>query len=737
MGLLKCCSQMGLLEIVKMDESIAIRNRKSVPGPARMIYNEAEKYGEHVRDAVRVLWQDYTGRDKFSSLANTFGSLVGLPTTDGTDDIALRASWFLVNQWLYIRLWSSHSGELTFESAESIFLATDSLASVSLSKFFSYRSKRQALAILGTLRLNEDFLDLLPYALDPHGPGSRASVMRDPSTASTRHRKRQNGIFFTPEDVAEYMVKVALHKVLATGVSNPTVFDPACGTGVFLRVAFRNLTRDLELSAENALALLHGTDICPQSIETCAFVLMHTLSEIQGSVPTRPLHAWRQVRVNLVVMDSCRLVREDQADGHIQEASVDSEMEVQHAPPLDRLLTGVCASTESVQLGNLFPAMNRGADLIVGNPPYNRLGRRDDREFLKKQFACLSNKTLSHNAETYLLFVEMMWKLTNPNRGAAILVVPMSLSYNTTTQFKLCRRAMQCQSGTWQIALFDREPHALFGEDVKTRNAIVLYHRHNDCGRQQTARIQVTGLQRWTSRSRETLFSSLRFIDADGVSIEEYIPKLGSEEELQNYTRIKSRQQHMSDSISFSSQQLCEIGSDPTASVLYVSGTAYNFLNVFRALGPIELEMQAELSTSAVHALGFTSEEEAWAGYATLSSRMTYWLWQVAGDGFHVTRQLLRDLPFDTEKFSEDAKDELAVLGKKIWLECLGRRTINVNRGRTTFAFRPVLDSPNLTRVDEIIVDELALASGFPEVLRAYVQNLVVMEDANRLHLLR
>ncbi|MHC4119868.1 MAG: N-6 DNA methylase [Planctomycetota bacterium] len=731
-----------------MGKSTAMEKRKSISGPARMIYNEAEKFGGHIRAAARLLWQGYSRSDTFSRPANTFGSLVDSLTADGKDNIALRASWFLVNQWLYIRLWSSHPEDLTFEDAEKTFLATDRLADVALSKFFSYRAKRQALAMLGTLRLNEDFRDLLPYALDPHGPGSRASVMRDPSTASTRHRKRQKGVFFTPEDVAEYMVKTALRKVSATGVSNPTVFDPACGTGVFLRVAFRNLTRDLGLRAENALALLHGTDICLQSIETCTFVLMHTLSEIQGSVPKCPVHVWRQVRKNLVVMDSCRLVREDGADGilsgrgmktdgHIQAASVDSELEVQYAHPLNSLLAGGCARAGVVRLGNLFPAMNRGADLIVGNPPYNRLGHRDDRAMLKKQFACLSNRTWSHRAETYLLFVEMMWKLTNPNRGAAILVVPMSLSYNTTNQFRLCRRAMQCQSGTWQIAFFDREPHALFGEDVKTRNAIVLFHRHNDCGRQQTARMQVTGLRRWTSRSRESLFSSLRFVDVGGICIEAYVPKLGSEEELRNYTQIKSRQQHMSDSITFSSQQLGEVGSDPTAGVVYVSGTAYNFLNVFRTLGADELEMRASLSTSAVHALSFASEKEAWVGYAILSGRMTYWLWQVTGDGFHVTRQFLRDLPFDTQKFSEDAKDELAVLGKKMWVACLQRRTINVNRGRTTFAFRPVLGSPNLTRVDEIIVDELALASGFPEVLRAYVQNLVVMEDAKRLHLLR
>lgn len=725
------------------------QNKKSVPRPGRMIYNEAEKFGKHIRVATRILWRGYIDADTFSYLADTFRAPVGLPSANDTNDLPLRAAWLLVNQWLYVRLWSSHLGELTFEDAERVFLAENNVAGVALSECFSDIAKRQSLSVLEALQLNQDFQDLLPYALDPYGPGSRASVMRDSSTASTRHRKRQNGVFFTPEDVAEYMVEAGLRKVLATGVSKPTVFDPACGTGVFLRVAFCKLIRNLGLSSEIALGLLHGTDICLQSIETCVFVLMHTLARIKGEMPPSPVCLWRQIRANFAVMDSCRLVREDQTDrvpvgkgtrtaAHIQEDSVVYETQVQHIHASNSPVVDEYALNKPVRLGDVFPGMKHGADLIVGNPPYNRLGHRSDRAFLKKQFACLSNGTWSDCAETYLLFVEMMWKLTNPVRGSAVLVVPMSLSYNTNVQFKLCRKVVECQGGTWQFAFFDREPHALFGEDVKTRNAIVFYHRHTNCIRAPKVRFQVTGLRRWTSRNRVTLFRSLQFTDVPGISIEEYIPKLSSDEELRNYTRIKTHLRRLSDSsVSFSSKQLSDIDFDVTTPVVYVSRTAYNFLNVFRALGPNGLKARSKLSTNAVHALCFASEEEAQAGYGALSSRMAYWLWRVIGDGFHVAQQFLRGLPFDMQELSKDAKHELAVLGQKLWLECLKRRSVNVNGGRTTFAFRPVLDSPILTRIDEILVKELALTSSFAEVLRAYVYNLVVMEDAERLHLLR
>ena len=42
------------------------------------------------------------------------------------------------------------------------------------------------------------YCELLPYILDPHGPGSRRSVRRDPRTRTARARKRGRGVFYTP-----------------------------------------------------------------------------------------------------------------------------------------------------------------------------------------------------------------------------------------------------------------------------------------------------------------------------------------------------------------------------------------------------------------------------------------------------------------------------------------------------------------------------------------------------------
>ena len=690
------------------------QERKSIPGPGRTIYNEAEKRGKYVRLATQILHKGCISE----KLSDCLTKSMGIQEDNKVSDLILRAAWFLVNQWLYVSFWCFNSKNMDFEDSERIFFSDDKLSNLSIAACFSDSAKEKSLDAIRSFSLNQDFQDLLPYILDPYGPGSRASVMRDPSTANTRKRKRKNGIFFTPEDVAEYMVEKTIRKSSDNRISKPTILDPACGTGVFLRAALRNLITYQGLPPDIALGLLYGTDICFQSIDNSAFVLMHALNGTKKEIPLYPVNIWRKIRSNFAIIDSCRL-------------------------SIDKGKNGVKDDQFQkwkIKLGSIFPDMRFGANILVGNPPYNKLGKRNDRSFLKKHFKCLNKGNGSDSAETYLLFIEMMWKLTNQDYGCSALVVPMSLAYNTNTQFKLCRKNMEQQDGLWEMAFFDREPHALFGEDIKTRNAIVLYNKGKKRAGAKNTNIKVTGLKRWTSRGRDSLFKRLKYTDIKNIKIEEYIPKLGSIKELKSYIKIQEIPHRLSDySVVFYSKKLEEISNVIKDPIVYVSGTAYNFLNIFRALGDNNLNRKEgfELSKSAIHAIYFASEEDARAGYALLSSRTAYWLWQIIGDGFHVTRKFLRNLPFCMERFSISEKKELAFLGQNVWLKCLERRKANVNRGRTTFAFRPILDSENLTRIDKILAKRMGLSDNHAELLSSFVHNLVVMKDAERLCLLK
>ena len=135
-----------------------------------------------------------------------------------------------------------------------------------------------------------------------------------------------------------------------------------------------------------------------------------------------------------------------------------------------------------------------------------------------------------------------------------------------------------------------------------------------------------------------------------------------------------------------------------------MSGTAYNFLNVFRSCDPKE-NLSGTLSASAVHRLSFTSHKQMSVAMALLTSRIAFWLWRVEGDGFHVTRQFLEELPlFDIVESDDSA---LARLGEAIWKGLRQDVLVSNNGGKKTLAFRPTTIAREREAVDETLLDAL------------------------------
>ncbi len=721
--------------------------RLSVPVRGRTIFNEAEKRGSIIRKATRILYQGACkANGPKTALSKLFNSSNTIPDISTAADANLRAAWLLINEWLLVHANMHHADNLSLEEAERLFIGSEITPTSSLlSQAFTQRSRREAMMCMRQLSVDDSLRDLLPYVLDPHGPGSRASVLRDPSTATARARRRASGVYFTPEDVAEYMVEKAFQGLLPSKRKEASILDPACGTGVFLRVAFRYLVAKCGVTPEEALHLLFGCDICLQSVETVPFVLLDTYCQATEELPDSLFLKWKIIRRNIAMVDSCTLVLKDASIQSVAEElkthSIAREHDVVYGatsithekrdPDSDNIL-----STSLVQL---FPQLSNGADIVIGNPPYSHLGHRSDAKILRHRYACLSKLSSLDHAETCLLFVEMMWQLTKPDSSSAALVVPMSIGYNSNRQFCLCRNAMKNQSGVWDIAFFDREPHALFGEDVKTRNSILFFSR--SLKRQngsKHATFNVTGLKRWTSRQRAELFPNIQFTKGGDLQINRCIPRLGSEIEIKAFNLLSQRLKRLSDNkVGFTSRNLEEIASESLPEHVFVSGTAYNFINVFRSLDRIDLASSETLSSSPAHEISFSSPDLARVGMAILSSRLTYWLWQVTGDSFHVTRRFLQNIPFDIDELPGITAKQLGKLGDRIWTQCNERRTRNVNGGKTTFAFRPVLDAEELTEIDRILVDILGLPVGFDARLKSFVNQLVVMDDENRIHLLK
>ena len=323
----------------------------------------------------------------------------------------------------------------------------------------------------------------------------------------------------------------------------------------------------------------------------------------------------------------------------------------------------------------------------------------------------------------------MMWQLARPGRSAAGMVVPLSLACSRRPQLTTLRRAIAASGGRWRFAFFDREPHALFGEDVKTRNTIAF--RHDGCAdaRVGTTTIETGPLRKWTSRQRRQLFDAIAFtpLDDEALSIASGIPKLHGADSARVFRRLIRRTSRLSDRCSSVASCLpADVVCADRNGCVFVGGTAYNFLNVFRSHRTLPRQ-RAPWSESRVLDLRFADEDEAARAYALLCSRVSYWLWRVTGDGFHVTRSFLMNLPFNDELFDATARATLTRLGSELWDRVQPHQVVSINGGRQTVAYRLGACEELRDRIDALLIPALGADPTFVEYLRAFTRMVVAV----------
>jgi hypothetical protein len=674
-----------------------------------------ELRGKPVRDAVAALASGMFPEKLEEVFLQTFPARPELERN--VDSLPVRATWNLVLICLTARSSGQCLPRCGIHEAEIWFRGDSQTTAVWLSAQFSAESLWQAEQLLNGIQIDSEFRALLPYILEEHGPGSRASVMKDPATASSRAAKRESGVFYTPADVADYMVEHA-RKLYSGDFLTAKSLDPACGTGVFFLAMLRSAIRQHDAAdgfswLDYITSCLHGLDVSGQALDAAAFVLLQEcLSELSAR-SLSPLAAWKLIRRNLVEADALR---------------VDSKR----------------TSTEFFEnplphLTQLFPNVSDGFGILVGNPPYAAIGERKDFDSLTPRFASLRGGKVSQRANLYSLFVEMMWRFTKPGCNAAALVTPLSIAFHGGAQYENCRHAMSWNGGRWQFAFFDREPHALFGEEVKTRNAILFrFESVETPKRGEAANIETGPLRKWTSRTRANLFQTIDFTAVDSVEITTGIPKLGGVSQAEAFMALKRRLDRLpSLTLRIGTCEVAEALNGEESPKVFVGGTAYNFLNVYRPACLLPDERGVPLSESPVHNLEFKTEAEARAAFAILSSRLTFWLWHVLGDGFHVAGWLYKSIPFGRDSFAKDEFDSLSRLGDVLWRKLQDHRFTSVNGGRQTVGFRPLACNEERDAIDTILAKAAGLKEEFVTELRSFVQKNAVVDstDERRNHM--
>ena len=712
--------------------------RRSVPAPGTSLAAATEAYAVHVRAAVEAVRRSFVDHESVKAawadgLASRWHetSLAASPTS------SLQAAWGLVAMRVVGRSIGALSSTASLREAEAWFLGhlrPPRLLSSTVVEF----TDREATKALETIDYDDTLRDLLPYVLDAHGPGSRASVMKAPSTRRARDAKRSGGIFYTPSDVAEYIAREAVG-ALGEGAEPPTILDPACGSGVFLKAALdlavaKDPNQDRFDFVERSL---YGIDVNPLAVEAACFVLLHECLYSDSGHAKRgvaPWSLWHRIRCNLCVADALTFeLAPPSEDGATELASLRATLDAVFVSPSRDRLDGEAPPalfSLGTALGNAFPTLARGADVVIGNPPYAPIGVRNDATTLVQRFVSLHGDNVS-GANCFPPFLEMMWRLARPDRSSSGMVVPLSLACSSRAQMTAVRRAIMDSGGRWRFAFFDREPHALFGEEVKTRNTIAF--RHRDANETPAATVIETGpLRKWTSRQRARLFETIDFTPLTGNSIAAGIPKLSGNESVEVFEQLVRQPARLREMCV--SAGLCrpeEAARGHQGNPVFVSGTAYNFLNVFRphrSLPPC----RAPWSTSKVLVLHFATEGEAARAFAILSSRVAYWLWHVTEDGFHVTRAFILGLPFSDRLFDETQRGALARIGDRLWDDIQADQIVSVNGGRQTIAYRPHASANLRDETDALLLRALGAAPSFIDSLRSFTRNAIAVDEGDK-----
>ncbi|WP_425299856.1 Eco57I restriction-modification methylase domain-containing protein [Nocardia cyriacigeorgica] len=488
-------------------------------------------------------------------------------------------------------------------------------------------------------------------------------------------------------------------------------FDPAHGSGVFLRAVL-----SATFAHKEVRDCLYGVDLDPMAAETTSFVLTSEDLRLHEDLAIAPWQRWHGFRRNLATGDALLI---DTA--HIHDPPTPDSVD---RPSLSQPL----GKRDPWRLESVFPEIaGKGFNRVIANPPYASLQPAPSVFHIPMLHPVTGGAVA---ADISPVFVEIATSVLT-DTGACTVVTPLSEITSTRSPFPELRQYLRSLPGSVEFMAFDRVPDALFGDDIKTRNAII----HVD--KSGMSEVTVSPLYRWTSRTRSVAFASVPTVSVTSVpGVPVTLPKLGTEWERGLYLACNRHRRRIDSWIakrkSLPLDQIERSAIDAPSDVIAVAPTAYNFLGVTR--DPYRAVTDGHDSQNPLSILGFKSEAQASAAYAVLCSRLAFWLWHVTGDGFHVTTALTKLSP--VPEAAGAVFENLVELGDRLWKEALQRPVVSMNRGRTTVSY-PTSEYDDL--LDDIDEQMLGLVGASAETsLRGWHEALVVVDaDSDRRNIIR
>lgn len=327
-------------------------------------------------------------------------------------------------------------------------------------------SVKEAILTLIDVRKDADWRDLIIYSFESleYDVDNYFSSNINRGVRNANAKKKNHGIYYTPNDVVSFMTSSCIKKLEAR-MNYPSVIDCSCGSGVFLLYALEefekkyNVAHKIEESLQILKNCIWGVDISGAAIDCCKTAFFQYYIDRYYDAITCFDSVWATI-------DSCFFV----GDGTNLQAVISHNRDL---PPL--------------------------FDCIIGNPPYVTKGKYDN---------------------LFIGFVDNMMRFST-KRGLSALILPLSICYAQGGEYAKLRERIQDDDATWDFLNYDRSPDSLFGDQVKTRNTIVF----RDAISEKNA-IRSSSLKRWTSEERNCLFDSVDLCDIAECKIANGVPKI-------------------------------------------------------------------------------------------------------------------------------------------------------------------------------------------------------------------
>lgn len=489
---------------------------------------------------------------------------------------------------------------------------------------------------------------------------------RDRRNGVITKKKKDCGIYYTPLDIVNYMVRCCSKRLLNhyPSLSKCRFVDFSCGSGVFLLQILNNI-----IESENISTFTN----CNKIIEKCLFGVDVSTSAVECA--------------RYCVLSNCIRQLEFSRDDVVQ---------------LIDILNSNIICADAIEFNansNLKTPFPKNFHCIIGNPPY------------------VGNSEIVKHIGTNNLFIPFVKNLISFSNETSVssLVLPLSVSYNNQPYFRELRKSIEEDTAEWKFEHYDRSPDSLFGDDVKSRSCI-LFREQN----KESKKMLTTQLLRWTSSLRTDFFyKEKECVDITNLTIDEFIPKISTLTEKNAYQKIQSYGTSLL-------SMMNNVKPESTDNQIIIKGTAYNCICAYDHIPFAYDEYGNRYIANDIKVYSPKNINDQYFILSILNSRIVFWLWTVIGDGFHVTNRLLERMKISEDCFTENQLETLKELGKDFSDRIKNHSSTVKNGGKTITVYNHFSLTDIVAQIDKIIISALDLPEDFLAFLEEWHTNLVV-----------